>query len=324
MVQRLNDEHATLLQHVEETKQKLQQEREDRESLAKSLNQAQLPEHVRLNVGGERFATSRANLQRYENSFFSALFSGRWETNLEEEIFIDRSPLLFGRVIDFLRGDQTVAEDLNEMDRERLANEADFYQLHGLMKVCQYFEPVRGTMEIMAEKKRVKRTLGFARQQQYSQQLYGQQRYGQQLYDQLPCNALDVAVIRPKIYIPLRRASFELSLRITDAAGGRDSDIFIGLCPEIDLAKLFVNHTLEVSHGVFLPIAEKIGMNQLENQQIITIRLLDDLKVQWTLTKMSAETPEEVLIKEKHLNLGSSPLVFVVCFHNSSGEIELY
>jgi hypothetical protein len=46
---------------------------------------------IKLNVGGVRYATSVATLS-LENSYFSALFSGRWQQNLtdEGEVFLDR------------------------------------------------------------------------------------------------------------------------------------------------------------------------------------------------------------------------------------------
>jgi hypothetical protein len=46
---------------------------------------------IKLNVGGVRYATSVGTLS-LENSYFSALFSGRWQQNLtdEGEVFLDR------------------------------------------------------------------------------------------------------------------------------------------------------------------------------------------------------------------------------------------
>ena len=124
--------HACLVSCFERSCKKLKTERQKWDALEKKLDMAQLPEYFRLNVGGVIFSTSRANLLRYENSFFSALLSGRWEVNLNEEIFIDRSPALFGLVIDFLRGSRSVVLDLSDTDRERLAIEPDFYQLDEL------------------------------------------------------------------------------------------------------------------------------------------------------------------------------------------------
>ena len=149
LVKRLENERSTLLLGVKTSRDKLQQERKEWEALANKLNQVQLPEYIRLNVGGVVFASSRANLQKYENTFFSALLSGRWEANLKEDVFIDRSPTLFGRVIDFLRGDKTITQDLTDLDRERLAIEADFYQLDELKRLCRYLEPIQGGLELL-------------------------------------------------------------------------------------------------------------------------------------------------------------------------------
>jgi len=47
---------------------------------------------VKLNVGGFKFQTSLATLTAVENSYFEALFSGRWKKHLTEEgeVFLDR------------------------------------------------------------------------------------------------------------------------------------------------------------------------------------------------------------------------------------------
>eukprot|EP00879_Flechtneria_rotunda_P018724 GHRR01019649.1.p1 GENE.GHRR01019649.1~~GHRR01019649.1.p1 ORF type:complete len:106 (-),score=5.93 GHRR01019649.1:136-453(-) len=47
---------------------------------------------IKLNVGGVRYSTSLATLTAAENSYFDALFSGRWQQHLTEEgeVFLDR------------------------------------------------------------------------------------------------------------------------------------------------------------------------------------------------------------------------------------------
>jgi len=46
---------------------------------------------VELNVGGQRFATSKANLMRFEGSYFTALLGGgHWRPDAGEAFFIDR------------------------------------------------------------------------------------------------------------------------------------------------------------------------------------------------------------------------------------------
>jgi hypothetical protein len=51
-----------------------------------------LRRRVKLNVGGVRFETSAATLAKYDDSYFGALFSGRFELRPDEDgsIFLDR------------------------------------------------------------------------------------------------------------------------------------------------------------------------------------------------------------------------------------------
>jgi hypothetical protein len=71
---------------------------------------------VTLNVGGQRFATSRHTLTWIADSFFTSLLSGRIPTMRDEsgsvsavvlddflQIFIDRDPALFHVILNYLR-----------------------------------------------------------------------------------------------------------------------------------------------------------------------------------------------------------------------------
>eukprot|EP00962_Isochrysis_galbana_P057548 scaffold29968_cov112-Isochrysis_galbana.AAC.7 len=53
---------------------------------------SKLRRRVKLNVGGVRFETSAATLAKYDDSYFGALFSGRFELCTDEDgsIFLDR------------------------------------------------------------------------------------------------------------------------------------------------------------------------------------------------------------------------------------------
>ena len=61
---------------------------------------------VRLNVGGVRFSTTLGTLRKYPDSFLGAMFSDR-HGNLQSDesgtIWIDRDPVLFGVILQFLR-----------------------------------------------------------------------------------------------------------------------------------------------------------------------------------------------------------------------------
>jgi hypothetical protein len=95
-------------------------------------------EHIKFNVGGTHFETSRENLTREEGTFFSILFSGRWEIKVnpkDDAIFIDRSPTLFGLVLDHLRGEDILFDAFTEIQYAKLKKEAEFYQIGSLLNL---------------------------------------------------------------------------------------------------------------------------------------------------------------------------------------------
>ena len=65
---------------------------------------------VHLNVGGQRFSTSKNTLTSLqgEETFFTSLLSGRIASNMDETgaYFIDRDPELFRLILNFLRTQQ--------------------------------------------------------------------------------------------------------------------------------------------------------------------------------------------------------------------------
>ena len=93
---------------------------------------------VWLNVGGTRFATSRATLGGWgPDTFFAAL--GRFEEGgevFEEggEVFVDRSPAVFAVVLQHLRGETAWADlrDLSPAQVRHVRRECDFYLLPAL------------------------------------------------------------------------------------------------------------------------------------------------------------------------------------------------
>eukprot|EP01006_Ploeotia_vitrea_P048376 TRINITY_DN67229_c0_g1_i1.p1 TRINITY_DN67229_c0_g1~~TRINITY_DN67229_c0_g1_i1.p1 ORF type:complete len:159 (-),score=19.85 TRINITY_DN67229_c0_g1_i1:62-538(-) len=83
---------------------------------------------VKLNVGGQVFATEEATLLKDEDSFFSRLLLGGWNGDLHSgEFFLDRDPALFARVLQMLRSPypQEVIEGLNSGQWHSLSAEAD-------------------------------------------------------------------------------------------------------------------------------------------------------------------------------------------------------
>ena len=60
--------------------------------MADASSTMELNKVVKLNVGGVKYSTSLATLRAVENSYFTALFSDRWDRHLDEHgaVFLDR------------------------------------------------------------------------------------------------------------------------------------------------------------------------------------------------------------------------------------------
>lgn len=81
---------------------------QDKESFG--LNLADMLPHqdlVTLNVGGERFVTSRSTLTRFPDSRLSDISEGDLNFNPStREWFFDRNPVLFNFILDYYRSDE--------------------------------------------------------------------------------------------------------------------------------------------------------------------------------------------------------------------------
>ena len=100
---------------------------------------------VHLNVGGQRFSTSKRTLLSLqgEETFFTSLLSGRIASNVDENgaYFIDRDPTLFRQILNYMRTQQLhlLIEDSNSQ-LSALIHEAKFYGILPLVKqltMCQ-------------------------------------------------------------------------------------------------------------------------------------------------------------------------------------------
>jgi hypothetical protein len=129
----LKNERETLKKEREE----LKKEKEQWEVLANKLNKAQIRlgvNRIKLDVGGQIFATSVSTLTSEKGSFFEAMFSGRWEPKPEDDgcYFIDRAPTVFGHILNYLRGQLPTLDMLSTKELQLLKEDAEFYQLPGL------------------------------------------------------------------------------------------------------------------------------------------------------------------------------------------------
>ncbi|XP_068152227.1 BTB/POZ domain-containing protein KCTD3 [Drosophila tropicalis] len=88
---------------------------------------------VHLNVGGQRFSTSRQTLTWIPDTFFTALLSGRISSLRDEHnaVFIDRDPTLFSIILNYLR---TKDIDIKNCEIRALRHEAEYYGITPLTK----------------------------------------------------------------------------------------------------------------------------------------------------------------------------------------------
>lgn len=119
--------------------EKLEKEKEILHQLEDKFKNTVPQKRIKLNVGGQYFSTSTENLTREANTFFSVLLSGRWELKLDEDgaLFIDRSPRMFQYVLDFMRNMDIHLETFSEIQRFDLLVEAEFFQIHSLIKLLK-------------------------------------------------------------------------------------------------------------------------------------------------------------------------------------------
>ncbi|CAJ0600050.1 unnamed protein product, partial [Cylicocyclus nassatus] len=91
-------------------------------------------ERVKINVGGTVFETTVSTLTRIDNTMLSAMVAERWRNG--EELFVDRNPTLFAKILDYLRDSGNVTLPKGDAAREAIRKEADFYNLPGLAEMC--------------------------------------------------------------------------------------------------------------------------------------------------------------------------------------------
>ena len=98
---------------------------------------------IKLNVGGVKFITSLATLHMYPDSYLGHLFSGKYETHLNEEgeYFIDANGDMFVYILNFLRrGKLALPDDFH--DFALLDAEVDFFQIKPLIEQIQKLKEI--------------------------------------------------------------------------------------------------------------------------------------------------------------------------------------
>ena len=102
-----------------------------------AITSEQANEWLKLNVGGEKFMSTRSTLLKQE-TMLSKICSNSFPNVIDEDgfILIDRSGKHFGTILDYLRNGLLPILK-NERDARELELEADFYCIEELRKHCQ-------------------------------------------------------------------------------------------------------------------------------------------------------------------------------------------
>ena len=115
---------------------KLHNERETFDRMSKKIESTQISETVNLNIGGQHFTTTRQTLTKDPNSYFAAMFSGRFPLKRSEDgtILIDRDGKHFRLILNYLRdGKLSLPEEATCTDLEDIEAEATYYQIQGII-----------------------------------------------------------------------------------------------------------------------------------------------------------------------------------------------
>ena len=112
---------------------------------------------VHLNVGGQKFTTTRATLCQVEGSFLATMFNGRWEDRVKRDkdgvVFFDFNPEYFGWILNYLRAKKISSPEnpavLAEVPKNQMKN---FNTLLEYLGLSEEIVPTRPTELLQNEK----------------------------------------------------------------------------------------------------------------------------------------------------------------------------
>jgi hypothetical protein len=134
MMSNLREDYETMKKDIVTKEKRLEEER------AVLSNIQELQERtVTLNVGGRRYITTPKTLvEGAPESILAALFSKEYGVTLDEngEIFVDREGKYFHYIMEFIRDGICLLPD-EEYIRLKVAKEAEYYRLDGLLKIIR-------------------------------------------------------------------------------------------------------------------------------------------------------------------------------------------
>ena len=112
---------------------------------------------IHLNVGGQKFSTTRATLCQVEGSLFATMFNGRWEDRVKRDkdgvVFFDFNPEHFGWILDYLRVKKISSPEnpavLTEVPKNQMKN---FNTLLEYLGLSDEILPTPSTENVQSEK----------------------------------------------------------------------------------------------------------------------------------------------------------------------------
>ena len=126
--------------------------------MAKKLEHVHLASTIKLNVGGQYFTTSLQTLTKDKGSMLHATFSGWFDTKPAEDgtYFIDRDGTHFRYILNYLRTGRLLFPK-DELIREELLEEAEFYQIRGILEELRHpkNQPFKDSTVLSTEHKQV-------------------------------------------------------------------------------------------------------------------------------------------------------------------------
>jgi hypothetical protein len=106
LVKRFKEEFNTIIQG-KRAKMKAEVEQYNAEKQRMKPFEVSDDDIIHLNIGGQKFTSTRSTLCQVEGSLLATMFSGRWEDGLKRDedgaVFFDVNPQYFGYVLDYLR-----------------------------------------------------------------------------------------------------------------------------------------------------------------------------------------------------------------------------
>eukprot|EP01114_Cavostelium_apophysatum_P015092 TRINITY_DN4046_c0_g1_i1.p1 TRINITY_DN4046_c0_g1~~TRINITY_DN4046_c0_g1_i1.p1 ORF type:complete len:340 (-),score=67.20 TRINITY_DN4046_c0_g1_i1:60-974(-) len=121
---------------LESKRKELEEAKADYYQLTKKIDDVHISTKIKLNVGGTYFMTSLDTLRASGDSYLGALASGRHNTKLGEDgaFFIDRNPVYFGYILDFLRNQELILPKEDHVKRAVL-KEAEYFALTEIIEI---------------------------------------------------------------------------------------------------------------------------------------------------------------------------------------------